>query len=44
MSQPYVTEEQRRRTGWIASQNLTEILTGGTSCRNLTPEVASCLG
>jgi len=30
-SQPYVTEEQRRRPGWIASQNLTEILTGGTS-------------
>jgi hypothetical protein len=25
-----VTEEQRRRLGWIASQNPTEILTGGT--------------
>ena len=30
-SQSYVTEEQRRRPGWIVSQNLTEILTGGTS-------------
>jgi hypothetical protein len=29
-SQPYVTEEQRRRPGWIGGQNLTEILTGGT--------------
>ena len=33
-SQPYVTEEQRRRSGWIGSQNLTEILTGGTRAPN----------
>jgi len=29
-SRPYVTEEQRSRTGWIGSQNMPEILTGGT--------------
>jgi hypothetical protein len=37
-SQPYVTEEQRRRPGWIGSQNLTEILTGGTRARAGTLE------
>jgi hypothetical protein len=33
-----VTEEQRRRPGWIGSQNLTEILTGGTRARAGTLE------
>jgi hypothetical protein len=30
-SRSYVTEEQRSRPGWIGSQNVPEILNGGTS-------------
>ena len=30
-SRSYVTEEQRSRPGWIGSQNMADILTGGTS-------------
>jgi N-methylhydantoinase A len=34
-SRSYVTEEQRSRPGWIDSQDLSEILTGGTRARIL---------